>query len=169
MLTIFYGASGVGKNYIGKMYANKYNCYFYDADTDLTKQMKQYIRQKKSFTQKIRDDFFTLIAKQIKSYLITHKHVVVTQAFSQEVNRQQIKTYFPSAVFCCITTTPNIQIQNIRQRNNEIDEEYLIELNKIQQPPSIGDFVLHNTRNNQNIDEQLLKFQNFYIKKNKSI
>jgi shikimate kinase len=165
MLTIFYGAAGVGKNYIGSRFAKQNQYHFYDADQDLTDEMKERIKQKLTFTQSIRDQYFSFIADKISKLFNEHPNIVVTQAFSQESNRQQIKKKFPNAMFCCIESSLETQLQNIRERNNEIDATFVAKLNLIQQPPSMGDFVIQNTRNNKDLDKKIAGFLS-HIKNN---
>jgi gluconokinase len=160
MFVIFYGATGVGKNYVGKLFAETYNCKFYDADLSLTEEMKACINIKKPFTQEMRNEFFSIVIDKIKTIKKNYKNIVLVQAISQEINRKQIQEEFPNAHFCCIETSLTVQMENIRMRGNQVDEEYARSLNRIQQVASNGHFIIiNNQRKNLHLTSQFVAFK----------
>ncbi|MDI1353116.1 MAG: shikimate kinase [bacterium] len=124
MLVILFGLSGVGKTYVGQVLSQCKSFFFFDADELLTDEMKECIANKKSFTQEIRDRYFLLLIDKLTLLCSKYKHVVVSQAFYKNKNREQVLAVFPESLFILIESDLKSIMKRIALRQGVVDEEY---------------------------------------------
>jgi shikimate kinase len=124
MLVVLFGLAGAGKTYAGKLLSEQSSFYFWDADEVLTDEMHECIREKRSFTQEMRDRYFALVIERVKELCKAHENVVITQAFYKNKNREQVLSEFPDSLFIQVSVELKTLVQRLRKRNNSVDEEY---------------------------------------------
>ncbi len=154
-LLILYGQPGAGKSFIGNWLATHHAFYFYDADIHLSDAMKQRLKEKRCFTQSMRDQFFARVISYINQYLSHYPRVAVAQALSQTINRQQLQHAFPMAKFICIETDYETQKKRLEQRNDWVTPEWLDILRSIQAPPNPDHMILNNSSDAESIFLQI--------------
>ncbi len=162
MLIMLFGLSGSGKNYVGEILKNKFNYFFWDADEALTEEMKQCIKNKKSFTQEMRDRYFSIVIDKIKSLHNIYPNLVISQALYRNINRRQILSAFPDVFFIQIATTNELIIKRLRSRGDFIDEGYADLISKNFEEPSMMFATITNNSDELSIIEQFQGIMNKY-------
>jgi len=124
MLIILFGLAGSGKNFVGEILAKQFNYYFWDADRSLPEEVQQSIREKKSFTQSMRNQITDMVIQETTKLLLTHQKLVVAQALYKEANREMLRQTFPDALFIHVQADQQIILQRLKQRGGIVDKEY---------------------------------------------
>lgn len=154
MLIILYGPPGSGKNFVGEWIACRYGFHFYDADVDLTEEMKQCLYQKQPFTQKMRDYFFDVVIDQMKRLRQIHPKLVMAQAISRKVNREQLYQAFPEAQFIHIDASPEMRLRRLAERGGWVTPDWVDKLLSIQEPADAKHRHLDNSQDYQHLAQQ---------------
>lgn len=157
MLIILFGLAGSGKNFVGEILANHFGYYFWDADAILPVNMQDSIKQKKAFTQTMRDEFTQALIKKIHELFITHKKLVIAQALYKECNREMIQNEFPDAIFILVKADPKIISHRIKNRKSVVDEEYAKKIQSNFEMPLLKHNVIDNNSDENAILLQLNK------------
>ena len=158
MIIFLYGPPGSGKTYIGDWLQSEYGYYFYDADFDLTEDMKINLCKKKPFTPVMRENFFSIIIKKMSRLSTHYPQLVVAQACSQMVNRKQIQKVFPHASFIHVNVDYDIRVKRLTERNDWITSNWIDELLDIQEPANKEHFQLDNSRGRHHLVQQFKKW-----------
>ena len=158
MLLILYGPPGAGKNFVGEWFACKYGFYFYDADVELTDDMKQCLYHKKPFTQAMRDHFFEQVIVQMKKLQEQHSKLVVAQAISRQVNRDQLSQAFPHAQFIHVDAGEDIRLKRLAKRGDWVTPDWVGTLLSVQEPASRGHMHLDNSHDHHHLSSQIDAF-----------
>ena len=135
MLVVLFGLAGAGKTYAGKLLSENSNFHFWDADEALTEEMKTCISEKRSFTQDMRDRYFSIVIERMESLCTEYTNIVVAQAFYKNKNREQVLLKFPDSVFLQVDVEFTTLLNRLRKRNDAVDEEYAIKLSANFEPP----------------------------------
>ena len=146
MIFILYGPPGSGKNFVAEWLVRDYGFYFYDADKDLTSEMKQCLTEKQPFTQEMRDNFFAVVKR--------YPNLVMAQAISRKKNREQLSHAFPCAKFVHIDADYNIRLQRLAKRDGLVSPDWVDKLLKIQQTRSPGHYSLDNNQDIAHLEQQ---------------
>lgn len=155
MLVVLFGLAGSGKTYVGKLLSVKSDFYFWDADEALTDEMKEYIRDKRSFTQAMRDRYFSIVIERMKILCTEHEHVVVSQAFYKNKNREQVLSEFPDSLFIQVSVEFKALLKRLRERNNSVDEDYATQISVNFEAPTHQYYLINN--NLENDEESLVR------------
>lgn len=124
MIFILFGIPGVGKNYVGRILSEQYGFHFYDADLDLTPDMRECIRLGQLYTDEMRDRFFEIVVHKIQQLQSKHSNIVVAQALAKERNREQILGHFPESQFFWIQAQRDLIYQRLVKRSDWVSIEY---------------------------------------------
>ena len=154
MILILYGPPGSGKNFVAELLARTCGFYFYDADLNLTGEMRQCLYEKKTFTQPMRDYFFGVVIDEMKSLVSDYPKLVMAQAISRRVNRKQLHLAFPAARFVHIDASAEIRMQRLAKRNDWVTPDWVDRLLQIQEPANPGHFHLDNSGNSHHLLQQ---------------
>lgn len=146
MLLILFGLPGAGKTYIGKLLKEKFGFYFYDGDNDLTYEMKQALKEKKVFNDSMRDVFFQKLINKVLRLQKIANQLVVAQTFIKEKYRNQLLKVMPYAKFILIYSKKALREKRLLQRN-DLDQDYLKNMVKIFEKPSIEHLKIKNDTN----------------------
>jgi gluconokinase len=155
MLSILFGLSGSGKNFVGEILARDFGYYFWDADTVLLPEMRECIKQKKPFTQTMRDDFTRSIINKVTELKNQHPKLAIAQALYKEKNRQEILAAFPDAQLVWIKSTPEKIVERLTKRNASIDIEYAQQISRYFEATKLPHLEIVNTSDEQAIINQL--------------
>lgn len=157
MLIILFGLPGSGKTYMGELLKREYGFYFYDADKDLTPEIKKIIKQGAIVNEKLRDEYFNKVLKQIDSFNKIHSKLVVCQALTKEKHRQLIKNKFPESKFVLIKASEKNKFKRLSNRKHIIDKDYAEKIKKIFENPKIDFNTINNNGDKLNIIKKINK------------
>jgi gluconate kinase len=156
MLLVLFGTPGSGKSYIGQILAEEFGFYHYEADIDLTPEIKETILQHEPISEAMREAYFGAVCEKIRMLKQIHKNLVVTQTFTKEKNRKRILCRFNETIFIWVKTNPSIIEKRILERTGHIVKEfYAAFISARFDPPQIPHLVLHNNNGREEIRIQL--------------
>jgi len=158
MLLILFGLSGAGKNFVGEILGKEFGYYFWDADTEISQDMRACILNKQLITQEMRDELTKMIALSITKLKDQYSNIVISQALYKEKNRHQIALLYPDANFILIKATQE-NIQNrLRQRNDWVDLAYAEKMRLDFEEPKQVDSIIINDIDAAAVISQLRDF-----------
>ncbi len=140
MLIIFIWYAGVGKNYVGRILQDEFHYYFYDADDDLTDEMKTSIEKGELFTDDMRQHFFDIVAQKIIYLQRQYPNIVVAQALMKQRNREQLKKMHHDAQFILIEAEENIINERLLHRNDWVSLELAGKIRRAFEKPLLNHF-----------------------------
>lgn len=151
-----FGVSGAGKSYVGDIIGefNK-NCYVYHADDDITEEMKTALKNKKPFTDKIRNRFFDLIIAKIKILIHQYEQVVITQGAYKQKHRDLLLKEIPGMELIWVDASQDIIHKRLLHRQNGISIASADALVKDFEAPKELIKSVSNTKDGNYIIEQL--------------
>lgn len=135
-LVIFFGKTGAGKSYAAKMFAEAFGYYFYDADLDLTVEMREAIAKGLVFSDEMRFKYFEVVKEKTKELLKLNLKVALAQGFFKNKNRSKFIEAFPFAKFIWVDADDVLLEQRILERNSSVTLEYARKINQIFEPVS---------------------------------
>ncbi len=124
MLIYLYGLPGVGKNYIGEIFKNKFNFHFQDADEYLPMNMKNKLKNEDHFTIKEVKNYHKIIANNISELKLIYSNLVISQASLFKEHRKIIKELNPEIYFIHIRSDINTINKRIKKRKGYVTQEY---------------------------------------------
>lgn len=160
MLIVLFGLAGSGKSFVGQVLANVFHYYFWDADEVLPVKMQECIRDKKPFTQDMRDELTQIIINKTNELRNNHQNIVISQALYKEKNRREIQTHFPDALFIQIKSNSKIITQRLKTRHNWVDEDYAKKLEVNFELPILAHHVIINNKDEAELINQLKQLLN---------
>ena len=137
-LLIFFGKTGAGKSYAAKMFAENFGYYFYDADLDLTVEMREAIAKSLVFSDEMRFKYFEAVQEKTKVLLKLNHRVALAQGFFKNKNRSKFTQAFPFAKFIWVDAAEDVLEQRILGRNSSVTLEYARKINQIFEPPEFS-------------------------------
>jgi gluconate kinase len=124
-LIILFGLPGTGKTYVGQVFKKYFDFYFYDGDANLTAEMKQAVKTKTVFSERMRDVFFQNLTESIEKLKSKHKKLVISQTFIKERYRRAFLKKFKDANFVLIKTNHSLREKRLAKRKDyPLDMEY---------------------------------------------
>ncbi len=154
-ILILFGLPGVGKTFIGNLISEKFDYYFYDADKDLTKEIKSVIKRNKLVSDEMRDKYYVLVKNKLKIIQDKYDKIVVADAIPKEKYRRLLLDNFPDAVFIYVTADSKITKKRLTQRNHIVNTKYAEKVKLYFEEPKIHHGVLVNNSGRQDILKQL--------------
>lgn len=154
MVFILYGPPGSGKNFVAEWLVRDHDFYFYDADIDLTDDMKQCLFEKHPFTQAMRDHFFGIVIKKMRKLVKAYPKLVMAQAISRKKNRAQLSKAFPDAKFVHIDADYYTRLQRLAKRRGWVTPDWIDKLLKVQQPGNPKHLHLDNSKDIAHLQRQ---------------
>ncbi len=155
-LWIFFGKAGAGKNYAARIFALAFNWHFYDADSDLTPEMLDAIRQRREFSDAMRDRYFAVVRARARELLEQHGKVALAQALFKNRNRQDFLDQFPCARFIWVDADRALLESRVLRRDNAVTLEYARKINAYFEMPDFDCYRVINNRGEQEILAQAL-------------
>lgn len=149
-ILIFFGKTGAGKSYIAKIFEKEFGYYFYDADLDLTVEMREAIVTGQVFTAAMRTTYFEVIKEKTKALLKSNLKIALAQGFFKNRNRQEFMEEFPFAKFIWVDADVGILERRILRRNSSVTLEYARRINQLFETP---DFNCEKIINNGGTEE----------------
>jgi gluconate kinase len=122
--TLFlFGLAGGGKSYVGHLIGRLSGWFVYDADDDLTDEMKLALAEHRPFTEPMRDRFFAIVVEKILRLQQQHEKLVVTQAVYKRRHRDYLLARIPNIELVCVTADDAVIFQRINKRSDGITIE----------------------------------------------
>ena len=159
-LIILFGLPGTGKTYIGKIFEKYFDFYFYDGDNDLTKEMKNNIKEQKIFTDQMRDVFFQQMIENILILKKKYSKLVISQTFIKEKYRLQVINKIPEAKFILIKTNKFLREKRLKKRTDHpLEEKYAKKMSLNFDKPIINhQLIMNNEIGAEKIIKQIQQF-----------
>lgn len=123
-VVFLFGLAGVGKNFCGTILARRLGYFFYDLDLDATPAMKQAIKDGRSFTDEIRDEFFKVVCARMSEVKKSHRRVIFAQGAYKERHRAEVRTAHPGVEFVWIDAPDELIIGRLRGRAGQVSSAY---------------------------------------------
>lgn len=143
-MLVLFGLPGTGKTYVGQVLRDHFEFHFYDGDKNLTPQMKRAIKDKRIFTDSMRDKFFSKLIEETLRLNKKHKRLVVAQTFIKEKYRRQFLKAFPKAQFVLIQTEKLLRQKRLAKRKTINDISYTQKMVELFEEAKIEHIVLEN-------------------------
>jgi gluconate kinase len=156
MLYISFGLAGAGKTYFGKWFAREFNVHFEDADDWLTADMRQCIQSGTSFTRAMCDQYFDIVIRKIATLQNQYPHIIISQAFYLEKNRQQFLAAYPHAIFILMHTDTMKLDERLMLRTKGVSFEYAKSIEQYFELPQHPYITINNTAQ---FDDESLRAQ----------
>lgn len=155
MIHVLFGPPGVGKTYLGGLIAKSVPSVFFDADVIITEKERMLLQTKK-YNQSHRDHFLMrLKSKLIELQTNNDLDVLLTEAFTKNVNRRDFLEYFGDEIaFIEVTADQRLARERVVKRhlaiNHVIDLDAFDHIWKEYEKP---DFLCHRIDNSDNMAE----------------
>jgi gluconokinase len=146
MLIFLFGLPGVGKNFVGELLQEQADCYFYDADQDITAAMKTAIKNGVLYTQAMRDDYYKIVIEHVRALQQKHARLVIAQGLSKNRHRAWFKEVFPELQFFWVQAEEELMLARLKQRKSDlvITPEYAQLVKTAFEAPDLPHQVIHN-------------------------
>jgi gluconokinase len=175
MLLVLFGFPCSGKSYIGKLLESEFGFYHYEADEDLTSEIKVAIRNEEKISDRMRDDFINRVCQRISELLPFHQNIVITQTFTKENDRRKIRSQFREATFIRVKAEWSLIESRLKNRNGHIVSKSYAELSKeVFELSGVTHFILRNNEGKEAVRVQLwsilsdaLRYQKIFRLKDK--
>jgi len=154
MLTVLFGLAGSGKNYVGKVIAEHFDSFFWDADDALTAEMKACIKERKDFTKQMMVVYIEIVIEKIMALQKQHKNLIVAQALYSEINRKKIYDKFQHAIFVYVTADLPVIHQRLDNRKDWVDKDYAESFRHFFQEPTLPHKTLINNNGKAEVISQ---------------
>ncbi|MGI6084241.1 MAG: shikimate kinase [Acetivibrionales bacterium] len=155
-LIVLFGKTGAGKNYVSEIFAKELGFYFYDADRDLTAEMKEAVAEGRVFTVEMRDRYLEKIIERTKELFASHTQIVLAQGLFKNKQRRELLKAFPFAEFVWVDAADGLIEQRIVERNSSVTLEYALKINQMFEEP---DFYCERIINHNSSEELLNKIR----------
>lgn len=161
MLLILFGLPGSGKSHVGNILQEQFGYYHYDADEDLTPEIKEAIRKNEKITCEMRDIFIERVCNRISELILIHENIVVSQTFTKEKDRQKIRSKFREAMFIRVEAKWSLIESRLKNRNGHVVNKFYVELSRgVFELRGVAHFVLKNNEGEESIHAQLWSILN---------
>lgn len=147
MVYIIFGKAGSGKSYIGDLLENQFDFIHFDGDSILTEEMKSYIREEKTFTQSMVDDYVNKLSETIKNFYDYQKPVIISQALYRNKNRLELIENFPNIKFILANAKDDICYDRIEKRGNWVSVNYAKQIRSFFEEPKHSIINIENDLN----------------------
>lgn len=152
-----FGKSGAGKSYVGEIIGQILGWQVYDADDDITVEMQTALKEKRPFTNEMRDQYFPIVVDNILSRLKLDKHLIVTQGVYKEKHRRYLKSSIPNLELVFIDSSEDSIGGRLVSRQKGIDNESANALANDFEFPKKGTKVITNNGGKKEILEQFFQ------------
>lgn len=153
----FFGLAGSGKSYVIDLLARKTGWYAYDADQDLTDEMREALNNQEMFTDQMRFDYIKKVVNKINILSKDYKKLLVAQANYKQKYRDYVRANLKDAYdFIYISATDSIIYERLKTRNDNLDLDYFKKISVNFEEPDISVKEIHNIKSNKEIVDQFL-------------
>jgi len=154
MIIILFGKAGSGKTFAGHLLAEFFDFYFWDSEAHFPDEIRDQIKEKKLFTQSMRDQITQQTIDAISKLHPHHPCLAIGNALLKEKNRLQLLTVFPDAIFIYIKADAQTIATRLKKRSQGIEPSYAININALFEEPQLSHFVIYNDSDKAEIIKQ---------------
>jgi len=162
-LWIFFGQSGAGKSFVGRICAEEFGFEQYDGDRDLTPEMRDALREQRLFTPEMRAEFTTVLSRSIgqrwSEYARSQAPVpglAVCQGLFKIRDRAQLRRAHPDARMIWVRASEALIATRLQKRTGHVaSSAYARMINSGFEPPAVDSDILDNDGDRARIIEQL--------------
>lgn len=151
----FFGLAGAGKTHVGQLVSRMSGRFFYDADDDISDEMKLALAENRPFTEAMREVFFPRVVTRIRELQQQHKTLVVTQGVYKQRHRDYLLREVPAMAMVCVTCNEALLQQRLAARPQGISSASAAALLADFELPSPGMPVIHNDGDDAEVVRQL--------------
>jgi gluconokinase len=160
---IFFGQSGSGKSFVGRICADEFNFELYDGDRDLTPEMLRALYEHRIFTDEMRTGFTAVLSRGISAKLveIAHTHrstsgLAVCQGLFKLRDRDRLQLDFPNARLIWVSASDALIEERLRRRAGHVaSSDYARLVNGGFEPPAPPRDILENDGDRARVVHQL--------------
>ena len=138
-----YGLAGSGKSYCGELFAARFGYRSYDLDQHITDAMRMAIREGRSFTDEIRDEFFHRLRDVLGALLKSEPKLIVMQGAYKERHRKLIEGAYPEIEFVRVTAPLEVISRRLSRRGDSVGSDYAASIARNFEP-SLSDHEFSN-------------------------
>ena len=151
-----FGLAGAGKSYVGQLIAANSDYNPYEADQDLTPEMRAAIKNKQPFTDDMRDNYYALILQKIQTLLKEHSRIVVMQATYKQRHRDMLKRALGNNLALLeVCADQNVLVQRLIDRGDQVDPAYAHSIAKNFEVPNPSQLKIINNADDSSVIKQL--------------
>lgn len=163
LLWIFFGQSGAGKSFVGRVCAEELGFEQYDGDRDLTPEMRGALREHRVFTAEMRAEFTLVLCRGIRErwreLARSDRRIpglAVCQGLFKRRDRDQLQRAHPDARLVWVRAPDALIEARLQQRAGHLaSSAYARLVNSGFEPPAAGSDVLDNDGDRARIVAQL--------------
>jgi len=163
---IFFGQSGVGKSFVGRVCAEEFGFEQYDGDRDLTPEMLRALREYRVFTPGMRAEFAAVLSRGIRERCLAltrsqeiRPGLALCQGLFKRHDRNQLELDFPQARLVWVRASEElIEARLLRRVDHVASNAYARLVNHGFEPPAPGSDVLENDGDRLRVVQQLRAF-----------
>lgn len=153
-----FGLAGSGKSYVGDLIARHTGWYVYHADEDITDDMRQALAEHLPFTEKMRDDYISIVLEKILTLRQQHRHLLVTQAVYKQRHREFLMSHISQMDMIHVQADDMVIEKRLLARAGEASTKSAAALRKDFELPQGEYKTLVNNEDDEAIVRQLNKF-----------
>ncbi len=153
----FYGIAGSGKSFVAKLLSERSDYFLYEADNDISPEMKLALAEHRPFTDAMRDEFFTRIAEKINHLKLSYSKIVVSQAVYKHKHRVYLQQHITNMDLICVQASDGHLLERIRGRGKGISLESAAALRADFEQPAYDDKTIVNESDQTAVIQQLNK------------
>jgi len=154
-ILFFFGLAGAGKTYVGHLVGSLAGWMVYDADEDISDDMKCALAHHQPFTESMRAEYFPRIAKKILLLHQQYGRLVVTQGVYKQQYRDELMVLIPAMEMLCVSSSTDILQQRLMLRSQGISLDSAHALIADFEIPTPDIRIIHNDGDDENIVQQL--------------
>lgn len=158
-----FGLPAAGKNFAGRVLEEEFGYTFYDGDNDLTKEMRDAVRDGRPFTDPMRDRYYALLVDRIAELRNRHPRLAFGQATFKEKHRELMWARFPDVVFVQVEATPEVRMGRLARGGNPVTVDYARRIDGLFEQPSQPHFVITNNDGREDIARQLAALLDWFL------
>jgi gluconokinase len=124
VIVYLFGLAGAGKSWTGDVLERRFGFFRYEADADLTQEMRDSIASKQNMTIPMLDRYFEIIADRIVALASIHENLVVTQATYRERHREYLRGRLPDMILIHVAAPWETIVERLSANRLVVDVSY---------------------------------------------
>lgn len=160
MIAYLFGLAGAGKSWTGAVLERRFGFFRYEADADLTEEMRSSIANKRNITIAMLDAYFEIIADRILELSRVHERLVITQATYRERHRAYLRSRVPEMTWIHVVAPWETIVQRLSTDRLVVDVPYAEQMLPYFEDPGDRVSQFENIGSETDAVEQLSKILN---------